>query len=117
MTLEVKAALKNQSMGPTHQNMTIRFPPGNFQITPIHMDTNMAQTSPRSVLGIYLPPKKPRPIALMPMDHAHVHLYRFSKDAIIAAPFAAIIIVGVFVLPEVIVGITDASMTRNPPIP
>lgn len=33
---------------------------------------------------------------------------------IIAAPFSAIIAVGVLVLPDVIVGITDASTTRSP---
>jgi hypothetical protein len=36
---------------------------------------------------------------------------------IIDAPFSAIIAVGVFVLPDVIVGITEASRTRNPEIP
>ena len=34
-----------------------------------------------------------------------------------AAPFSAIIMVGAAVLPEVMVGITDASITRNPAIP
>src|SRR5882724_10498296 len=36
---------------------------------------------------------------------------------IIAAPFSAIIAVGVLVLPEVMVGITDASTTRSPASP
>jgi hypothetical protein len=39
------------------------------------------------------------------------------SSRIIAAPFSAIIAVGVLVLPEVIVGITEASTTRNPPMP
>ena len=34
-----------------------------------------------------------------------------------AAPFSAIIMVGALVLPDVIVGITEASMTRNPSSP
>ena len=34
-----------------------------------------------------------------------------------AAPFSAIIMVGAAVLPEVIVGITEASITRRPAIP
>ena len=42
--------------------------------------------------------------------------YRESSR-IIAAPFSAIIAVGVLVLPEVIVGITEASATRKPEIP
>jgi hypothetical protein len=33
------------------------------------------------------------------------------------APFSAIIAVGVLVLPEVIVGITEASATRKPATP
>ena len=36
---------------------------------------------------------------------------------IIAAPFSAIIAVGVLVLPEVMVGITEASTTRSPAMP
>jgi hypothetical protein len=40
---------------------------------------------------------------------------RSSK--IIAAPFSAIIAVGVLVFPEVIVGITEASATRSPASP
>src|ERR1041385_8698692 len=42
--------------------------------------------------------------------------YRESSRIIVAA-FSAIIAVGVLVLPEVIVGITDASATRKPVIP
>jgi hypothetical protein len=42
--------------------------------------------------------------------------YRESSR-IIAAPFSAIIAVGVLVFPEVIVGITEASATRSPAIP
>ena len=42
--------------------------------------------------------------------------YRESSR-IIAAPFSAIIAVGVLVLPEVIVGITEASATRRSEIP
>ena len=37
-----------------------------------------------------------------------------ASSRIIAAPFSAIIAVGVLVLPEVIVGITEASATRKP---
>ena len=39
------------------------------------------------------------------------------SSRIIAAPFSAIIAVGVLVFPEVIVGITDASATRSPAMP
>jgi hypothetical protein len=42
--------------------------------------------------------------------------YRESSS-IIAAPFSAIIAVGVLVFPEVIVGMTEASATRSPAIP
>ena len=45
-----------------------------------------------------------------------VRRYRESSR-IIAAPFSAIIAVGVLVLPEVIVGITEASATRKPAMP
>src|SRR5664280_2842698 len=41
----------------------------------------------------------------------------FPSSKIIAAPFSAIIAVGVFVFPEVIVGITEASATRSPAMP
>ena len=51
----------------------------------------------------------PNPVAI---GHA-----RCASSMIIAAPFSAIIAVGVLVLPEVIVGITDASMTRSPARP
>jgi hypothetical protein len=44
------------------------------------------------------PPRPPRPAART-----------------IAAPFSAIMIVGAFVLVEVTAGITEASITRNPP--
>ena len=40
-----------------------------------------------------------------------------ASSRIIVAPFSAIIAVGVLVLPEVIVGITEASATRKPAIP
>jgi hypothetical protein len=40
-----------------------------------------------------------------------------ESSRIIAAPFSAIIAVGVLVLPDVMVGITEASITRNPAIP
>jgi hypothetical protein len=40
-----------------------------------------------------------------------------ESSRIIAAPFSAIIAVGVLVLPEVIVGITEASTTRRPARP
>ena len=44
-------------------------------------------------------------------------LTHFPSSTIIAAPFSAIIAVGVLVLPEVIVGITEASATRKPAMP
>jgi hypothetical protein len=47
-------------------------------------------------------------------DRAHRYL---RSSRIIAAPFSAIIAVGVLVFPEVIVGITEASATRSPAIP
>ena len=40
-----------------------------------------------------------------------------ASSRIIAAPFSAIIAVGVLVLPDVIVGITEASATRKPAMP
>jgi hypothetical protein len=40
-----------------------------------------------------------------------------ASSMIIVAAFSAIIAVGVLVLPDVIVGITEASATRNPAIP
>src|SRR4029077_8171358 len=40
-----------------------------------------------------------------------------ESSSIIAAPFSAIIAVGVLVLPEVIVGITDASAMRRRAMP
>ena len=40
-----------------------------------------------------------------------------ASSRIIVAPFSAIIAVGVLVLPDVIVGITDASATRKPAMP
>ena len=39
------------------------------------------------------------------------------SSAIITAAFSAIMTVGAFVLPDVIVGITEASTTRNPSTP
>src|SRR6266480_7009243 len=44
---------------------------------------------------------------------------RFYRESsrIIAAPFSAIIAVGVLVLPEVMVGMTEASATRSPASP
>ena len=47
--------------------------------------------------------------------HARVHQRRSSR--IICAPFSAIIAVGVLVLPEVIVGMTEASTMRSAPMP
>ncbi len=49
-------------------------------------------------------------------DGRWIGAYRPSA-IIIADPFSAIIAVGVLVLPDVIVGITDASTTRNPAMP
>lgn len=40
-----------------------------------------------------------------------------ASSRIIVAPFSAIIAVGVLVLPDVIVGMIDASTTRRPPMP
>jgi hypothetical protein len=42
---------------------------------------------------------------------------QLASSKIIAAAFSAIIAVGVLVLPDVIVGMTDASATRKPAIP
>lgn len=50
------------------------------------------------------------------MERAARLNYRASAITI-AAPFSAIIAVGVLVLPEVIVGITEASITRRPASP
>ncbi len=41
----------------------------------------------------------------------------FASATIISAPLAEIIAVGVLVLPEVMVGITEASATRKPSMP
>jgi hypothetical protein len=46
-----------------------------------------------------------------------IRIRYLRSPRIIAAPFSAIIAVGVLVFPEVIVGITDASATRSPAIP
>ena len=43
--------------------------------------------------------------------------YLRESSRIIDAPFSAIIAVGVLVLPEVMVGITEASTTRSPTMP
>ena len=40
-----------------------------------------------------------------------------ADENIISVPFSAIIIVGELVFPDVIVGITDASITLNPSKP
>ncbi len=40
-----------------------------------------------------------------------------ESSRIIEAPFSAIIAVGVFVMPDVMVGITEASTTRSPARP
>ena len=53
-------------------------------------------------------PKRPR--------GSSARRYRASSR-IIAAAFSAIIAVGVLVLPDVIVGITEASATRRPAMP
>ena len=39
---------------------------------------------------------------------------RFASSSTMVAPLAAIMMVGVLVLPEVMVGITEASITRRP---
>lgn len=41
----------------------------------------------------------------------------FASSKIIAAPFSAIIAVGVLVLPDVMVGMIEASTMRKPPRP
>src|SRR3974377_560591 len=46
-----------------------------------------------------------------------VTAYRGRSSKIIAAPFSAIIMAGEFVLPEVIDGITEASITRRRSMP
>jgi hypothetical protein len=49
-----------------------------------------------------------------PTGHTAVN-YWFAKMN--SAAFSAMIMVGAFVLPVVTVGMTDASITRTPPIP
>ena len=46
-----------------------------------------------------------------------IRIRYLRSSRIIAAPFSAIIAVGVFVFPEVIVGMTEASATRSPAMP
>ena len=43
--------------------------------------------------------------------------HRLARPRIISAAFSAIMITGAFVLPEVTIGMTDASMTRNDCMP
>jgi hypothetical protein len=43
-----------------------------------------------------------------------VACFDLRSSSIIAAPFSAIISVGVAVLPDIRLGMTDASMTRDP---
>jgi hypothetical protein len=52
-----------------------------------------------------------------PWWFVEIRIRYLRSPRIIAAPFSAIIAVGVFVFPEVIVGITDASAMRSPAIP
>ena len=42
---------------------------------------------------------------------------RAASARIMSAAFSAIMMVGAFVFPEVIAGITEASTTRSPPMP
>jgi hypothetical protein len=44
-------------------------------------------------------------------------IYPRQSSAIIAAPFSAIIMVGAAVFPDVIVGMTEASITRSRSMP
>ena len=82
------------------------------------------------VIGVHLPAavailrRSTRPLQHVPREthpnprrSASPYLPQLRSPSIIEAAFSAIIKVGEFVLPEVMVGMTDASAIRNPATP